>query len=81
MAANMVRNLQNALKRWPIVTTTVWMDSMVALYWIRNPGKSLKVFVTNRVSRLQRSPKRRELSGDIAGLAGTWQISEVVAPQ
>ena len=32
MAANMVRNLHNALKRWPIVTTTVWMDSMVALY-------------------------------------------------
>lgn len=32
MAANMVRNLHNALKRWPIVTTTVWMDSMVTLY-------------------------------------------------
>ena len=30
IAANMVQNLQNALKRWPIVTTTVWMDSMVA---------------------------------------------------
>ena len=44
MAANMVRNLQNALKRWPIVTTTVWMDSMVALYWIRKPGKPWKVF-------------------------------------
>ena len=81
IAANMVRNLQNALKRWPIVTTTVWIDSMVALYWVINPGKSLKVFVTNRVSRLQRSPKRRELSGDIARLTGTWQISEVVAPQ
>ena len=81
IAANMVRNLQNALKRWPIVTTTVWMDSMVELYWVRNPGKSLKVFVTNRVSRLQTSPKRHELSGDIARLTGTWQISEVVAPQ
>ena len=52
MAANMVRNLQNALKRWPIVTTTVWMDSMVALYWIRNPGKSWKVFVTNRMRKI-----------------------------
>ena len=30
IAANMVQNLQNELKRWPIVTTTVWMDSMVA---------------------------------------------------
>ena len=52
MAANMVRNLQNALKGWPIVTTTVWMDSMVALYWIRNPGRSWKVFVTNRVRKI-----------------------------
>ena len=51
MAANMVRNLHNALKRWPIVTTTVWMDSMVALYWIRNPGKPWKVFVANRVKK------------------------------
>ena len=39
MAANMVRNLHKALKRWPIVSTTVWMDSMVALYRITNPGK------------------------------------------
>ena len=39
MAANMIGNLQNTLKRGPIVTTTVWMDSMVALYWLRNPGK------------------------------------------
>ena len=48
MAANMVRNLHNALKRWPIV----WMDSMVALYWIRNPGKPWKVFVSNRVKKM-----------------------------
>ena len=52
MAANMVRNLHNALKRWPIVSTTVWMDSMVALYWIRNPGKPWKVFVANRVKNV-----------------------------
>ena len=52
MAANMVRNLHKALKRWPIVSTTVWMDSMVALYWIRNPGKPWKVFVSNRVKKM-----------------------------
>ena len=52
MAGNMVRNLHNALKRWPIVSTTVWMDSMVALYWIRNPGKPWKVFVSNRVKKM-----------------------------
>ena len=30
MAVNMVRDLHN-------VSTTVWMHSMVDLYWIRNP--------------------------------------------
>ena len=39
MAAKMVRNLHHALKGWPIVSTMVCMDNMVALYWIRNPGK------------------------------------------
>ena len=58
MAANMVRNLHKALKRWPIVSTTVWMDSMVALYWIRNPGKPWKVFVSNRVKKDGRNYRR-----------------------
>ena len=52
MAANTVRNLHKALKRWPTVSTTVWMDSMVALYWITNPGKPWKVFVANRVKKM-----------------------------
>ena len=52
MPANLVRNLHKALGRWPIVSTTVWMDSLVALYWIINPGKSWKVFVANRVRKI-----------------------------
>ena len=52
MAAELIRNLQNALRRLPIVTTTVVMDSLLALYWVRNPGKSWKVFVTNRVRKI-----------------------------
>jgi len=52
MAANMVRKLHKALKRWPIVSTTVWMDSMVALNWITDPGKPWKVFVANRVKNV-----------------------------
>lgn len=52
MAANMVRDLHNALKRWPIISTTVWMHSMVDLYWIRNPGNPWKVFVSNRVKKM-----------------------------
>ena len=49
MAANLAKNLHNALRGWPVESIIVWMDSMVALYWILNPGKSWKVFVANRV--------------------------------
>ncbi len=52
MAANLASNLVNALKRLPIRSVTVWMDSLVALYWISNPGKSWKVFVANRVKKI-----------------------------
>ena len=52
MAANMARNICSALKRMPIVSVTVWMDSLVALFWISNPAKSWKVFVSNRVRKI-----------------------------
>ena len=52
MAANMAKNLHTALQRWPIKSITIWMDSMVALYWITNPGKGWKVFVANRVKKI-----------------------------
>ncbi|XP_078364031.1 uncharacterized protein LOC144648298 [Oculina patagonica] len=50
--ANMAKNISTALQRWPIKSTTIWMDSMVALYWITNPGKGWKVFVANRVKKI-----------------------------
>ena len=49
MGANLEKNLCHALKNLPIASITVWMDSMVALYWITNPGKAWKTFVSNRV--------------------------------
>ena len=52
MAANMARNLLAALRRWPITSVNVWMDSMVALFWICNPGKTWKAFVSNRVRKI-----------------------------
>jgi len=52
MAANTVRNLCKALKRWPVKSVTVWMDNMIALYWICNPGNQWKVFVANRVAKI-----------------------------
>ena len=50
IAANLAKNLCHALKEWPIRSVTVWMGSMVALYWIPNPGKSWKV--ANRVRKI-----------------------------
>eukprot|EP00794_Sanderia_malayensis_P002861 gene2861-3307_t len=52
MAANMAKNIYKALESWPITSVNVWMDSMVALFWISNPGKSWKVFVANRVRKI-----------------------------
>ncbi|XP_022793733.1 uncharacterized protein LOC111332625 [Stylophora pistillata] len=52
MAVNMAKNLSTALQRWPIQTINIWMDSMVALYWITNPGRGWKMFVSNRVKKI-----------------------------
>ena len=52
MAVNMAKNLSTALQRWPIKTINIWMDGMVALYWITNPRRGWKVFVSNRVKKI-----------------------------
>ena len=52
MAANMVKNLLTALERWPVASVNLWMDSMVALSWICNPGRPWKTFVSNRVRKI-----------------------------
>ena len=39
MAANMAKNVCKALDKMPINSVICWMDSMVALFWISNPGK------------------------------------------
>ena len=52
-AANMAKNVRQALKQLPIVSVTVWMDSIVALFWILNPAKSWKLtFVANQVKKI-----------------------------
>ena len=64
MAANLARNLTNALsRRLPICSINVWMDSLVALYWITSPGKSWKVFVSNRVRKIAEITKNSTYSG------------------
>ena len=59
MAANMAKNLHGALQRWPISSTTIWMDSMVALYWLINPWK---VFVANRVRKIAEATSEIEIT-------------------
>ena len=57
MAANLARNLAIALKGLPIRSITVWMDSLVALYWISSPEKAWKLFVGNRVRKIAKIPE------------------------
>ena len=57
MAANMVRNVCQVLRHLPILSVTVWMDSMIALYWIANPERPWKVFVANRVRKIAEATK------------------------
>ena len=52
MAARLAKNIHNALRGWSVKCIIVWMDRMMALYWIVNPGKSWRVFVSNRVRRI-----------------------------
>ena len=52
MVADMAKNVCHALRRVPVASVVVWMDSMVALYWITNPGKSRKACAANRVRKI-----------------------------
>ena len=52
MAANLARNLCSALLGWPIMSITIWIDSLVALFWINKSGKPWKVFASNKVKKI-----------------------------
>ena len=55
MAANIAKNVCKALEKMPINSVICLMDSMVALFWISNPGKPWKAFVAvNKVVQIQR---------------------------
>ena len=74
MAANMARNLYHALLRLPVKSIIIWMDSMVALYWLSNPGKPWKTFVTNRVKKIAEITNEIGLVGSIVHQVRTWRI-------
>jgi hypothetical protein len=55
MAANLMMNIQQALDGMPVTGTYGWLDSTVALQWIKGGGE-YKQFVANRVRKIQACP-------------------------
>ena len=51
MAVNLVDNVRDALDVLPVRSTHCWLDSSVALSWIRGQGE-YKHFVANRVKKI-----------------------------
>ena len=63
MAANMAKIVCNALKGLPISSVNIWMDSsMMALFWITDPGKSWKVFAANRTRKIAKITKGLDIN-------------------
>ncbi|XP_068674565.1 uncharacterized protein [Montipora foliosa] len=52
MAVNLLANVASALDGFPLMEKYCWLDSTVALHWIRSPG-TYKQFVSNRVEKIQ----------------------------
>ena len=52
MAANSVDNIRRALDGFPIVSVYCWLDSTVALHWIRGSGE-YRQFVANRARKIK----------------------------
>ena len=52
MAANLITNVGNALVGFPVKQSYGWLDSSVALHWIKGGGE-YKQFVENRVKKIQ----------------------------
>ena len=52
MATNLVHNVKQALQGFPLTSVHCWLDSNVALHWIKGCGE-YKQFVSNRVRKIQ----------------------------
>ncbi|XP_028404021.1 uncharacterized protein LOC114526636 [Dendronephthya gigantea] len=52
MATNLVHNVKQSLEGFPVQRVLGWLDSTVALHWIRGNGE-FKQFVGNRVRKIQ----------------------------
>ena len=61
MTANVVDNVKTTLKEYPVKKVYGWLDSSVALYWIKGENQC-KQFVTTECRRLKR---KNSLNGDM----------------
>ena len=52
MAVNLLDNVHSALEGFPVTSLVGWLDSSVALHWIRGEGE-YKTFVANRVNKIR----------------------------
>ena len=52
MAANLVDNVKEALQGFPVESVYCWLDSSVAVHWIKRGG-DYEQFVSNRVRKIQ----------------------------
>jgi hypothetical protein len=53
MLTNLTDNVRRALAGYNIFGAYEWLDSTVALYWIKNKDGEWKQFVSNRVAKIQ----------------------------
>jgi hypothetical protein len=52
MSNNLIHNVRESLTGFPIRDTICWLDSTVALHWIKGNGE-YKQFVNHRVRKIQ----------------------------
>ena len=81
MAANLLINVRNALDNVPAPQLYGWIDSTVALHWIKGNGQ-YKQFVANRVAKIQlhqqiqwRHVPSSDNQADLASRGGSVQSS------
>ena len=92
MAANLVNNVKDALKGFPVESVHCWLDSTVALHWIKGGG-DYKQFVSNRVRKIKekeyiqwRHVGSKENPADLGSRGGevpypeSWPTSIVTTP-
>jgi len=77
MATNLLTNVRSTLEGLPVSNVYGWLDSTVALHWIRGNGE-FKQFVQNRVTKIRaqsdiewRHVSSKENLADLASLGGS----------